>query len=194
MVRKVSFMVVAALAVSALSLPSGALADWTDGTVNVGVERTITVAGSIGFSGALGGGTCTEADGTGTLTPGTTGDFVSYQITNPTTTCKGSGGLVFCTGQSGTATGLPWTAHTNGATMTITGVHIDLTFTGAFCPYHEITLKGSTAVTPNNLHAATSGTISGTLEAFNGTTGAFIQNVSGTGSGTITPSGTYGIT
>ena len=177
---------------SALSLPAISAANWTDGTVNVGENAAITTSGNLSFVGGLGGTTCKEAVGKGTLEPGTTAT-ISESVTT-VSSCTTSGGLAGCKVTSVTSTNLPWTAHTNGTTLTTTAVHFDMTYHGAFCPYHELTLKGDTTITPSNSHAAGEGTAGGTVGAYNGTTGAFIQNVTGSGAGNVTPAGTYGLT
>ena len=179
-------------AVSALAFPALSSANWTDGTVNIESEKNISTAGNLGFSGSFGGVICSEATGTGVLEPGTTGRITSSVAT--ISTCTTSGGLAGCKVTSVTPTGLPWIAHTNGSTITTTDVHLDITLHGAFCPYHEITLKGATTITPNNTHAAGTGSAGGTVPAYNGTTGALIGNVNGTGNGNITPAETYGLT
>jgi hypothetical protein len=189
---KKTTVLAAMAAIAMFAIPSLASAAWTDATAEVEANAAVSFAGKASFVGELGGISCTSSTASATLTPGTTGDVTAFGATP--SSCKGSGGLAFCTVVSVTSTNLPWTAHTNGSTIAITGVHIDNTYSGAFCPYHEITLQGEVTATPDNLHAATKGTVGGSLKAYNNTTGAFIQNVTASGELSVTPSGTYGIT
>ena len=177
---------------SAMCFPAVTAANWTDSTVAVGSNAPIATTGTLGFVGGFGGILCDEASGEGFIEPGTTGTVTSNKIVSAS--CTSSGGLGGCKVTTTAPTGLPWAVHNTTSTVTTTGVNVDMTLHGAFCPYHEIGLKGSTTLTPSNSHAAGAGTIGGTVGAYNGTTGALIQNVTGSGEGSITPSGTYGLT
>jgi hypothetical protein len=194
MLKKI--MVLASMAVTAVAFaaPAIASAEWTDATKKVEVPREVSFTGPAAFTGGIGGITCNNTHATATLTPGSTATVNSFIVTNPTTECTETGGLAFCTTHSVTSTGNPWTAHTNTVDITITGVKIDNTMSGAFCPYHELTLKGDVTVTPDNPHAATLGHLGGTMGVYNGTTTAFVQNVTVSHTVNVSPSGTYGIT
>jgi hypothetical protein len=194
MLKKTMLMASMAVAAIAFALPAVASANWTHNTNAIASPINLSFSGTASFVGELGGVSCSESTATAEATVGTKAHVKSFGADNPTTKCKASGGLAFCTVQTVEATGLPWEAHTNTSAITVTTVHIDNTFSGAFCPYHIITLYGDVAVTPDNPHKAKTGTISGTLKAYNGTSNAFIQNVTASGTLNVTPSETYGIT
>lgn len=194
MIRKM-MMASLAWAVAAFAVPSLASADWTDNTVRVNSQANITFSGNKQFFSAIGGVSCTEAHANATITPGTTGHINSD--TAVVASCKGTGGLAGCTVTSFTSFLLPWTAHTNGSAIEVTGLDVHITFHGGFCPYHEVALAGNVTTTPNNAHGAssfTAGNVAGALELYNGTTGATISTVTTSGTLNITPGSTYGIT
>jgi hypothetical protein len=194
MIKKTT--VLAGLAVAAIALvhPAIAAAGWTDKTTALTSSAAVSFAGNASFVGELGGVNCTTATATAQLTQGSAAHVTSFGANSRTEKCHTSGGLTFCDLHTVTAESLNWSAHTNTENVPISGVNVRDTFTGAFCPYHEIRLKGTVTATPDNPHAMKSVTLSGTLEASNATTGAYIQNVTAGGTMVVTPSGTYGIT
>ena len=91
---------------------------------------------------------------------------------------------------------MPYPMNTTGERIAVSGAKFDVTFHGAFCPYHEIFIesKGELTLTPDDPHAMTKLTWSGALEARNGTTYAFLMNVEASESPKVTPSDRFGIT
>ena len=191
MIKRTMGFAVVAIAAGVVAVPAASAA-WTDGTVSVGAYANVSFAGNFAIVGAFGGTSCHEGSATGTLEPGTTGTITSFAPA--VESCTTSGGLAGCTVTSVTSTNLPWTMHANGSNVTVTGFDLDITYHSAFCPYHELTLGGSFIFDLNNVHQGQTWTITGTVELRNGTTGAFIQNVTPSGTLSIAPSSTYGIT
>lgn len=195
MFKNMMTLIGAVATVAALTVPTAASADWSAGTSNVEVGVTVPWVGSIGFTSGIGGMSCTAVDSEWYLEPGTTGQVTSFQVTVPS--CKATSGIVGCTITTATPTGMPWTMHTSGTAVEITGVEIDYTFHGAFCPYHEIRSAGTLTATPESPHAMTKVTLSnvaGAFEVYNNTSGATVSSSSALGTLVIPPTGPYGIT
>jgi hypothetical protein len=193
MFKKTTLMAGLAISALALALPAGASAEWTDKGAKLVKNEAVAFAGNTSFVSNFGGINCTETTATGVLEPGINGKITSFAAINQTTKCDASGGLAFCTTHSVTPTNINWAIQTNTASITISGMHVDTTFTGAFCPYHEITLKGNVGALPNNLTAVGSVALFGAVEVVNSTTGAAIGQAQMGGTWNVTPAGTYGI-
>lgn len=193
--------VVAAVAVAAV--PAVAMGQWTHQTTSITQEKNITLTGTFSTSSAIGGFGCSTGDMGVTLTPGTTGTVNTFESGG---TCNYNGGLAGCVVTTVQGTKLPWTVHSNTSTIDIKGVEIFTTVHGAFCPYHDLRVKGTLRATPDNLHAMTEVSLSATatasgpphvpggLEFYNGTTGAPLASIVIGDTHTISPSGTFGMT
>lgn len=198
--RAISFLIVTVLA---LVVAPYAQATWKHNTQALTENAKVTFSGNMLFTSAIGGVSCSKAQMSATLTPVWTADFDSTTLSS----CIGTGGLGACFVGSitptyrdhevlGKVTPLPWSGHTSLGAVTVTGLHLDYTFSGAFCPYHALTIFGDVMLTPNDLvhmSSVTMSNLSGALKAYNGTTGQMVSTITASGTLNVTPAGTYGI-
>ena len=200
--RKTMMLALAAAAVTAFAVPAVASAGWLHSGVELkkGEHGTLSAVGSAKFEGELGGAEC-ETIGQATFEGGTTTGKITQFEPNGTATakCKSLGLLpVFgCTKVEAVAnTGLPWTAHrVNGASkvQVTTGIiHLTLLKNdGQHCVIPQITLNPGNVtidVAAGEQQSISKFTLSGELETSEG------EAVEVSGSQTVTPAGTYGMT
>ena len=193
MLRKAMLLGCSAVASVAMLVPGGASAEWKEKGKKLTANAAVSFSGNTAFVGEIGGINCTESFATAVLEPGINGKITSFGATNNTTKCTASGVLAACSVHSVTATNLNWAIGTTTASISIIDMHFDTTLTGLFCPYHELTLRGSVGATPNNLTEVSKVELFGNVSLRNTKGGAVIGNVQVQGTWAIAPAGVYGV-
>ncbi len=193
-------MLMASLAVGmALTVPTVASAQWTDGTVAVEGNPAVSFAGSFNFAGGpVGGTSCPQATTAAQITGGQIfAHTKSFEVDSPTT-CTTQGALAACQLHSVTfeqTQPAPWTMYTSAPAIEITTPTLQYHYTGAFCPILTLQLEAAgitLTFAEGEQHAIKQGKLSGTLTATSG--GTTLGNATVSGTWSVTPSGTYGLT
>lgn len=202
MFKKAIMLAVAAAAIAAMAIPASASAAWTHHNTHLAQNAQIQVTGQAHFEGEEIGGVACQTDAQATLLAGqTTATVTNFGVdlteagSTVTSKCSVNAELAFfgCTdvGQV-TVDGLPWTAHaTNTQQIAVTtGTIQNHLHGGIFCPKTIQLTPGTVNINTSTAGTWTTGELEGQLLGH----GAVQQNVNITGHGTVTPSGTYGVT
>lgn len=173
--------------VLAFAAPTTAGANvWTHGEEEepLSSSASVTLSGSISYSGEFGSISCSEADIGATLTPGTEGHVESLTI--PPLSCILKGLLAGCQLQKVEPTNIIWPIDLKPKDIEITSYITHFYFKGFLCPA-KITVEGLHTATPDKLRGITRLTLGGKVKLSIG--GEAIVG----GELNVTPSGTYGL-
>jgi hypothetical protein len=198
MFKSTTLMAGVAVVAIALAVPTVASAQWTDGTAPVEGNPGISFAGSFAFTGSFGGTSCQQATTAAQITGGQIFAHTnSFAVDNPTG-CTGQGQLAFCQLHAVTfeqTQPSPWTMYTSAPAIEITTPTLQYHYTGAFCPILTLQLEAAgitLTFAEGEQHAIKQGQLSGTLTGTSG--GKNLGNATVSGTWSVTPSGTYGLT
>ena len=202
MLKKVTMLAVAAAALAALAIPASASAAWQHGAVALEKDETIQLTGDASFTGSEIGSVQCQVKAHGHLrvgAPGNLGEITSFGVdltqegSTVTSKCKVDEVLEFlgCSDvASVTSTGFPWGVEAlSGQTLKVsTGTIQNHLHGGIFCPKTIQLTPGTVHITTTTSSNWTEGQLSGTLQG----DGGVQQNVTISGQGTVSPSGTFG--
>lgn len=196
MIKKMMLLASVTAIAMAFAVPTIASAKWADGTVALalGNNPNISLEGSTGYNGTPGAFSCSQTTTAIQLTGGTSNAHVTnFTVDNPQS-CLGSGAFAFCTLTSTTMEKAPWAAHTNTTDITITNARWQYHFSGGFCSTPTTTFEGNATLTISGgeQHAVKAVQVGGSFTLSSGGSDFGIMTLSGTWS--MTPSGTYGLT
>ncbi|HEX5928917.1 MAG TPA: hypothetical protein VFY48_05955 [Solirubrobacterales bacterium] len=189
MSKRVTILATAIGILAALSLPSSASAAWKHHATEIQANATIGLTGNIRKQGGLGGIECQVTTRVQFLAHQTTGlveTFVPHPV-DPTTNCKGLGGLAFCQIHNVLPTNLPWLFHTgtNDISLTIGEIHYQTT--GGFCPVKQVTTTaGTLTLTPNQPNTFSTFSVSGNTQIHLETNSGASDTETVSASGTLT--------
>lgn len=196
MSRYLKVAVAVAAVLGLMALPGIAVADWNDGGVPITQDKTIKSTGVLQVSATM---EC-PAEDFEVIQPGKKGFVEAIIVENKKGVtknfedCKPIGPWVSlgCTGVTAfETTGMPWTTHNTGSAVTVTGVNIDVVFSGGiFCP-KNLGLQGEVTKTPDSSSTIHSYALSGTLKWSTGGEGE--TTVSGTMQVAGEDNGTFGL-
>lgn len=206
MFKKTMLKATVAVAVIACVTPIVASAQWTHETIALssGQNPNVTLEGPLSFTGGLGGISCAQTTWSAQLKGGQADALItSFVIDNPTG-CTTQGALAFCQLHTVTfeaTTNGGWTVHATTAPedIDITKVEYQLHSTGSFCSTPTMQVHGNLTLVPDTgqAHALHQGKLQGTLQGTSCKTpgiGCNLGTATWSGSWTITPAKTYGIT
>lgn len=191
--RRLAAIAFSLAALGALASPVGVqaeLSDWEHEGAPLESSASVPLKGQFHLPGAT---SCSGAEATIVLNPGSTGEITSLRVPTPLETCEVAQLLKAndCTQVSGiTAENLPWLLHDTGSEIRATNVKTTVHFKGGiFCP-KWFTASGEAVLVPDDPESIASFTLGGVLTTSFGT--------SITLSGTLAPTtagdeGTYGL-
>jgi hypothetical protein len=199
--KKITTVVMAAVALLAMADPAGASAQWQHNHVNLTQNAQVQLTGQFGLVSQEVGGVECQIDATMQLLAGTTTANVTnfgVDLTEAGSTVTSKCRVDSTTESFGctdvaqvTVAGLPWTAHAvSTQTIAITTGTIQFhKHGGIFCPKTKQFTPGTIHVTTSTANTWTTGQLSGSLIAHHGVTAPSTANAHVT----ITPAGTYGV-
>jgi hypothetical protein len=198
MIRKLMMLAFAA-ALVAFAIPATASAQWTKHTQTLQQNDNVQITGQTKFQGGIGNVECQTVADQQLLAGQTTATLQGIQVDvtgqeTVTDNCVVGGGLASlgCTDvASVTSAELPWIAHgTSGQTGSLTTGTIQYHLHGGiFCVKTMQLTPGTVHMTTAQQDHWTQGQLSGELQVHSGQTK---QNVTVSGTGSITPALTYG--
>lgn len=199
MFKKAMMLAVAAAALVAFAIPATASANWQHNHAELGQNANIEVTGQSKFQGEVGNVECQTVAAVQLLAPGTTANVNSFVVDvtgseTVTDNCQVGGGLASlgCTDVASVTTeGTPWTAHAISSTTVsvTTGTIQNHLHGGIFCPKTQQLTPGTVHITTTTDGTWTQGQLSGELQVHSS---GVTQQVTVTGTGAVSPSGTYG--
>jgi hypothetical protein len=198
--KKAIALAVAVGALTALVLPTTAMAKWTHFGLPIAGNETVFHTGTWQISGGVAGTIQCQMTVEFTLTAGTTTGHVTQNEVDldeagstVTQKCQPAGPTAGCQIHAMTANNLPWIIHTQGIDLLITTNGWTTSLTGLACPTTKITVtEGTVTAVPDKVSGVSFYKLEGTLKAHSGAE-SFNVSVGGTLNVLEPNIGTFGI-